>query len=99
MISREDVYKISELARIKIIEPEKESFQKDLSLILGYVETLNEVDTMMAEPTLNATLSLNVVREDEIVERNLKEEEGVVADIIKLSPDHDDGFIKVKAIL
>lgn len=98
MISRDEVKKIAGLARIKIAESEEESLQKDLASILGYVETLNEVDTLMVEPTMNAILASNVVREDEIAERNLKEEEGVVAAIIMSAPDRDNGFIKVKAV-
>mgnify|MGYP001589019292 CR=1 FL=1 len=99
MISRDEVQKIAGLARIKISQEEEKSLQKDLSSILDYVNTLNEVDVSMVDPQIHAALISSVVREDEIIERNLREEEEAAATIVKSSPDHDNGFIKVKAIL
>lgn len=96
MISKEEVKKIAGLARIRLSEDEEESFQKDLSSILDYVETLNEVDVLMVEPTLNAVSGSNIVREDEQVGKTSKDD---IATIIESAPNHADGLIKVKAVL
>lgn len=98
MLSKDEVKKIAQLARIKLLESEEESFQKDLSSILGYVESLSEVDTLMVEPTLNAVQASNIVRQDELPIKNSQEIE-TAAMIVKSAPDHDNGFIKVKAVM
>lgn len=98
MISKEEVKKIATLARIKLSEDEEKSLQKDLSSILDYVGTLNEVDTLAVKPQSHAIDILNIVREDEIIEKDSAQEE-TAALIVKSAPDHDNGYIKVKAIL
>jgi len=97
MISKDEVKKIAGLARIKISK-EEEKLQKDISSILEYMDTLNEADVLTVNPQINAAVISSVVREDEIIERNLREEEETAAIIVKSSPDHDNGFIKVKAL-
>lgn len=94
VISGEDVKKIANLARIKISAEEEGKLQKDLSSILGYVDTLNEVDTSNVRPTAHAVDIFNVVREDG--ERISDEETS--ANIVKSAPLYEDGFIKVKAV-
>lgn len=95
MITREDVKKIANLARIKVSEAEEEKLQKDLSSILGYIDTLSEVDVSDVRPTAHAVDIFNIVREDG---EGLSDEE-MAASIVKSAPQHEDGFIKVKAIL
>lgn len=96
MITKEEVKKIAELARIKISESEEEKLQKDISSILDYVNTLNEVDTAMVEPQSHAVAIRNEVRGDKMSEAEANEQ--VAADIVKSAPGHEDGFIKVKAV-
>lgn len=95
MITREDVKKIANLARIKISVEEEEKIQKDISSILGYIDTLSEVDVSGVKPTAHAADIFNIVREDG---EGLLDEETAVG-IVKSAPDCEDGFIKVKAIL
>jgi aspartyl-tRNA(Asn)/glutamyl-tRNA(Gln) amidotransferase subunit C len=51
MIDRSDVEYIAELARLNVSETEKESFSRQLSAVLDYMEQLNRVDTDGIEPT------------------------------------------------
>lgn len=95
MITKEDVKKIATLARIKISAEEEERLQKDLSSILGYIDTLGEVDVSGVEPTAHAVDVFNVVREDG---EGISDEE-TAANIVKSAPEHENGFIKVKAIM
>ncbi len=95
MITKENVKKIANLARIKVSEAEEEKLQKDLSSILEYIDTLSEVDVSDVRPTAHAADIFNIVREDG---EGLLDEE-TAAGIVKSAPDREDGFIKVKAIL
>lgn len=95
MITNEDVKKIANLARIKISAEEEEKLQKDLSSIFGYIDTLGEVDVSGVKPTAHAVDIFNIVREDG---EGISDEE-TAASIVESAPQHEDGFIKVKAIL
>ncbi len=64
-LSKEEVQKIAELARIELQEKEIEKYRDQLSDILGYVNKLQEVDTKGVEAA-HATDIINAWREDEI---------------------------------
>ena len=53
-LSKEQVEHIAELARIGILDEEKEKFQKDLGAVLDYVDKLEGVDVADVEPILRA---------------------------------------------
>ena len=56
--------KIAKLARIKVDDIEVEDLSNDLSLILDWVEQLNEVNTDNIEPLLNVSNSSLPLRKD-----------------------------------
>ncbi len=60
MITKENVKKIANLARIKVSEAEEEKLQKDLSSILEYIDTLSEVDVSDVRPTAHAADIFNI---------------------------------------
>jgi len=98
MISKQEVQHIAKLARIKLAEQEVKRFQKELSAILDYIKTLNEVDVSKIEPTFHAS-------EDFIDEKTLmrpdkseSQPEEVVDELIRSAPDKKARHIKVKAI-
>jgi aspartyl-tRNA(Asn)/glutamyl-tRNA(Gln) amidotransferase subunit C len=98
MINQEQVNHIAKLARIKLTKQEVKKFQKELSAILDYIKTLNEVDVSRIEPTFHAS-------EDFIDEKTLmrpdkseSQPEEVVDELIKSAPDKKARHIKVKAI-
>ncbi len=51
-ITREEVERIAALARLSLSDDEAERMVAELDTILGYVETLAEVDTEGVSPTL-----------------------------------------------
>lgn len=55
---------VARLARLKITEEEKSEFAPQLEKILGYIDTLNEIDVSDIEPTAHATPVYAVPRED-----------------------------------
>jgi aspartyl-tRNA(Asn)/glutamyl-tRNA(Gln) amidotransferase subunit C len=92
-ISNEQVKHVANLARLAISEDEAERFTKQLDAIITFAEQLNELDTTNVEPTYHVLDMKNVFRED-IKEKGLPREE-----VLKNVPDHQDGQIKVPAII
>ena len=95
MLSKEDVIKLSKLARIQLTDAEVEKFQKDLSAVLEYIDELQEVDVAGLEEVSQVTGLINVQREDLPVTIS----EQMRVDIMSNAPDIKDGFYKVKTIL
>ncbi|NYE08848.1 aspartyl-tRNA(Asn)/glutamyl-tRNA(Gln) amidotransferase subunit C [Bacillus niacini] len=92
-ISNEQVKHVANLARLEISEEEAEIFTKQLDAIITFAEQLNELDTTNVEPTYHVLDMKNVFREDS-KEKGLPREE-----VLKNAPDHQDGQIKVPAII
>jgi aspartyl-tRNA(Asn)/glutamyl-tRNA(Gln) amidotransferase subunit C len=53
-LSREDVLRIAELARLELTSEEVELFTRQLTDILGYVEQIRALDTTGVSPTSHA---------------------------------------------
>ena len=49
-VTKEDVKKIAELARLEFNEEEISNYTNEMNKILGYVEKLGELDTENVEP-------------------------------------------------
>ncbi len=94
MLSKQEVLKIANLARIEITKEEAEKYSKELSDILGFVEKLNEADTEYIEPIAHITGARNVTREDKIIEYSDETKKGIINNF----PEKKDRFDKVKAI-
>jgi len=92
-LTKQQVEHIAHLARLGISEEEKEKFANELSSILNYVSELNEVDTDNVEATNQVTGFLNVMRKDEV------EKFGREKELIEMTPEHQGGCVKTKAIL
>jgi len=95
MITKEEVQHIAKLARIGITEKEEEKFTKDLSSVLDYFDKLKKVDTSEVEPTTHSVLLENVQREDVVTNQSAETKKNLVG----LSPDKKENYIKVKSIL
>ncbi|MGG5252465.1 Asp-tRNA(Asn)/Glu-tRNA(Gln) amidotransferase subunit GatC [Neobacillus sp. SM06] len=92
-ISAEQVKHVANLARLAITEEETEKFTKQLDAIITFAEQLNELDTENVEPTSHVLDMKNVLREDN-PKPGLPREQ-----VLKNAPEHQDGQIKVPAIL
>ena len=94
MLSKDEVKKIANLARVEITEDEAAKYSTELSDILGFVEKLNEADTEDIEPIAHITGAKNVTRGDKVVEYSDETKDN----IIKNFPEKKDRFDKVKAV-
>jgi len=64
MISKEEVIKISKLAMLELKPGEIDDYTGQLASILNFFEQIQELDLKTVEPTNNALVNSNVLRED-----------------------------------
>ena len=93
-LSREDVLKLAQLARLHLNDAETDQFAAEISAILGYVEQLQKADLDNLTPTHQVTGLTNVMRKDEIKDYGVSPEE-----LLKNVPATHKGHIKVKRML
>ena len=89
----DEVKHVANLARLAITEEEAEKLTNDLDAIISFAEELNELDTDNVEPTSHVLDMKNIFRED-VSKPGLPVEE-----VLKNAPDHENGQIKVPAII
>lgn len=93
-VTKEDVYYVANLARLQLSDDEAESLQKDMNKILGYMETLNELDTSKVEPLEHVTeITATSFRKD-IAREPLSHE-----DALKNAPDADSDYFRVPKVI
>lgn len=93
-ITRDDVIKLASLSSLQLDEDEITHLQADLSTLIGYVEQLEEIDTMSVEPVYQVTGLSNVLREDVVDEGNISKES-----LLALAADTVEDQIKVPKVL
>lgn len=95
MITQKDVEHIASLARIDLTDAEKSMFETELSAILSFVETLNELDTEGVDPVNGGTLLENVMRSDEQIDAYMEKKSAL---LVEAAPETRGGLIKVKSV-
>jgi aspartyl-tRNA(Asn)/glutamyl-tRNA(Gln) amidotransferase subunit C len=84
---------LAKLARLALSEEEKTRYAAQISGILSYIETLNEVDVSGVEPTAHAFPLFNVWRED-------KAEPGLpVEKALQNAPAQRDNMVSVPKVV
>ena len=94
MISKEEVKHIANLARLSLTAEEVTKFQKELSLILDYINKLKEVDISNAQPNIHSVQAKNVMREDTVRKEDLE----VRKKLIEMAPEKKGDYVKVKHV-
>jgi len=92
-IDKDTVKHISKLARISLDEKKINSLFKDLSSIIKFIETLNELNTDKTTPLtsiINASLK---TREDEVKDGKIRDQ------ILKNSPEKNEEFFVVPKVV
>ena len=95
-ITRTDVEKIAELARLELTDAETDSFTNQLSAILGYIDQLNELDTADVPPMSHCSTADDTAaaRRDDIVRPGLGQEVATAN-----APDAADGYFRVPKVI
>lgn len=93
MIDKNDIDKLSNLARIAVSEEEKETFLGEIDSILSYV---SHIESVSSGPEVGISVEQkNILRED-----NSPHETGIFTErLLAEAPTVQDGFIRVKKIL
>ncbi len=92
-VSKKDVEKIAELARLKFTDDELENFTPQMNEILSYMDKLNELDTENVKPLSHPVERANVFREDELKPSISTE------DALKNAPFKDEHHFKVPKVI
>jgi aspartyl-tRNA(Asn)/glutamyl-tRNA(Gln) amidotransferase subunit C len=92
-VTKRDVEKIAELARLKFTEEELESFTPQMNEILSYMDKLNELDTKNVKPLSHPVEQTNVFRED-VLKLSISTE-----DALKNAPSKDEHHFKVPKVI
>ena len=92
-VTIKDVEKISTLAKLKFNAEELEKLKGDMNQILGYIDTLNELDLSNVEPLENINEIENVLRIDEPTDCITTEE------ALKNAPARTGKYFKVPKVL
>ena len=91
---KEDIVSyVAALAKLQLTEEEKDRAKIDLGNILGYMDTMKELDTEGIEPMSHAFPLRNVFREDEVLNGDDRE------NLLKNAPVKKDGcFVVPKTV-
>lgn len=92
-ITRAEVEHVARLARLELSDDEKERMTTQLDAILGYMETLNTLDTADVEPTTTVIPMVSVMRDDE-VRASLDRE-----DALANAPEREGVYFRVPRII
>ncbi len=92
-ISKEEVVKVAELARLEFTDEELDRFTEQLGNILAYIQKLAELDTTGVEPTSHVLDIATPLRDDRVVEWLTQEE------ALSNAPEKEDGFFVVPQVI
>ncbi|KRL00285.1 Asp-tRNA(Asn)/Glu-tRNA(Gln) amidotransferase subunit GatC [Liquorilactobacillus capillatus] len=92
-ISEDKVAHVAGLAKLTFSKEELQKFTGQMDEIINMVQQLSDVDTTGVEVTTHVTDAVDTMREDKAVKGMDREL------LMKNVPDHQDGFIKVPAII
>ncbi|MFB6181447.1 MAG: Asp-tRNA(Asn)/Glu-tRNA(Gln) amidotransferase subunit GatC [Candidatus Magasanikbacteria bacterium] len=93
-ISPDKVEHIAQLARLELSQAEKERYAEELSVVLDYVEKLEEVETEGVEPTFQVSGLTDVTREDEVEEISDEDRSKIIEEF----PSKEGRMLKVQEV-
>ena len=92
-LDRAEAKRIARLARIRVPEEELDGLARELSAILGWIDTLNRVDVGGVEPMASAAGATRPARADAVVDG------GDAARVLANAPEaEDDHFVVPKVV-
>lgn len=97
-VTREEVAKIAQLARIKMGEGDLDHLVPEFNKILEWVEQLGEVDTSGVEP-MTAVIEQKLRLRDDVVDADPKTGGGRRDDVLANAPAAEHGFYGVPKVI
>ena len=92
-VTNKDVMYMANLAKLRFTNEEADSLAKDMNQILGYMESLDKLDTSKVEPLDHVTEITPSYRED-IAKEPLSHD-----DALKNAPDADSDYFRVPRVI
>jgi aspartyl-tRNA(Asn)/glutamyl-tRNA(Gln) amidotransferase subunit C len=92
-LTRAEVERVAMLARLRLTDDEAAEFTVQLEQILGYMATLNGLDTSAIEPFTHVSADGSAFRDDTVINQPNADQ------ILANAPDRDATFFKVPKIL
>jgi aspartyl-tRNA(Asn)/glutamyl-tRNA(Gln) amidotransferase subunit C len=93
-ITKKDVHYVANLARLQLKDEEAEGLKEDMNKILGYIETLNELDTTDVEPLEHVTEITSTSFRKDVAKEPLSHK-----DALKNAPDADSDYFRVPRVI
>lgn len=93
-MQKEDIEHIAKLARLDLSDKEIDTYSKQLSDVLGYINKLQEVDISKVADVGQITGLENQLAKDELKDCGLSQKE-----LFKNAPIIEKEYIKVKSVL
>lgn len=95
-ISEAEVKRLADLARVSITSEEEVFFKKDIESILGFIDTIQEVQVPEGELKSEGFAPVGYTRADELSTIPQSVE---AFSLVEAAPNHADNAVKVKKIL
>ena len=92
-ISRDEVKKVAQLARLELNENQIQKHAEQLEKILEYIKQLEKINTNNIQCTTRAIEVINVLRKDE------KKSYQSTEQLLDLAPSRENKFFKVPKII
>ncbi len=92
-VTKDDVTYVAHLARLQLTDEEAESLTQDMSKILDYMDTLEELDTSDVEP-LEHVIEMEYRFRRDKAQEPLSHEEA-----LKNAPDADSDYFRVPRVI
>ena len=92
-ITKDEVIKVAQLARLELNENEINNHAKQLEKILEYIKQLEKIDTDNIPCTTRAIEVINVLRKDKNKNSDCTDE------LLELGPSREDKYFKVPKII
>lgn len=93
-LTTSEIEQVAALARLELNEKEKKMYAEQLSVVLDYIEMLNEVNTDGVEETCQVTGLMDVVREDKVAGSSDETKQN----IINAFPERVGRLLRVRAV-
>lgn len=89
-LTADEVKHVAKLSNLPLNDEEIETYQKQLSEVINYIEELKEVDVENVEPTSQTTGLINIIREDKVNETRVLSQDEALSQAEKV---HDGSFV------